>query len=598
MDGPDLGSVSLFSDLSAEARDFLEEWLEAVQLEPGAFFMRCGEAAERLFIVSQGCVRLVDESGRELALLRGSSVIGEADALSGGTYSIGAQAVTDVGVWVLPIGAVRQLVRRFPAELLTLERGLGFRPREALRGFAEWLADIEQFQGADAQELFRLADELEPMVLEPGEELEKRSQSGLVVVQNGEVEVQEGDEAPRVCDGCFLFVDRSMLVSGIPEVVGRVTARTLAWYLPASTWARLEQEGFGVFVRLLGEATDLQAAAGADEGATLVKAAPSGGGVSPRRDHGSFVSRVRAPFMGVKVRLALAALLAGSLLLAGTSSVYTYLSVGAAQAAARDLSWYRETAVAMTPLVLAESFTATPTFAPSPTPEPTGTPVASPTSVPPTDTPVPTDTAMPTDTPVPPTATPVPAATAILPSPRPVLEQGSQTDSAPTRANTPVPSANREGVEETGIEAYDEHGNVIALDALQRKYGFQIRRAEIQSGQQVFRVVALREVVGPATLVVKAGANRRVAFHWPGAPHQPNAGHDWDSRYEVGETNAEGEVGFGLGHGSYIKDVSAGGPHGVWVCSPVPSDAVFGLGMLGGTVHAHVDVEFQLVVAP
>jgi hypothetical protein len=153
------------------------------------------------------------------------------------------------------------------------------------------------------------------------------------------------------------------------------------------------------------------------------------------------------------------------------------------------------------------------------------------------------------------------------------------------------------------VAAYDKVGTATTVEALRAKYGFTVRpAAEVAPGAEVFRVAVLREKTGPATLVVRtmaggvADAGRKVAFSWPDAPAQPNTGHDWVNRYVTGATNENGDVGFGLGPGAYIQDIAQGGPHGVWVWSPsTASDAVFGLGMLGGTVHDHVDVEFALV---
>lgn len=150
---------------------------------------------------------------------------------------------------------------------------------------------------------------------------------------------------------------------------------------------------------------------------------------------------------------------------------------------------------------------------------------------------------------------------------------------------------------------FDREGREVPLATLRAKYGFTVRRAiNVAPGQEVFRVIALREKSGPATLVVRStvggrpDVGRRVAFAWPDAPPQQNTGRDWGNRYVIGETNANGDVGFGLGTGAYIRDVAVGGPHSVWVWSPsASSDAVFGLGMLGGTNHDHVDVEFALV---
>ena len=60
----------------------------------------------------------------------------------------------------------------------------------------------------------------------------------------------------------------------------------------------------------------------------------------------------------------------------------------------------------------------------------------------------------------------------------------------------------------------------------------------------------------------------------------------WETRAIHQFTDSNGYTGFGLGTGSYIKDVAEGGPHTIWVLSPsLSSDGLTGVGMLGGTNH-------------
>lgn len=140
------------------------------------------------------------------------------------------------------------------------------------------------------------------------------------------------------------------------------------------------------------------------------------------------------------------------------------------------------------------------------------------------------------------------------------------------------------------------------------KYAATFRRASVAEGEKTYRLVELWEKRGPATLIVKVldGSNdplneKPVAFHWPEAPvggDPPTTPHanDWYERFVWGKTNANGDVGFGLGTGAYIKFQNGkplGGPHAVWVRDPdVKSDIVEKLGMLPMTNHDHLEPVF------
>ena len=156
------------------------------------------------------------------------------------------------------------------------------------------------------------------------------------------------------------------------------------------------------------------------------------------------------------------------------------------------------------------------------------------------------------------------------------------------------------------IACYDWQGAATTLAALQAKYKVVVRRAEergpVAAGHEVFRVTALREKAGTTAVIARclradgdADAGRAVAGHWDGAPARDVPG-QWETNYEVGTTNALGEVAaITMGSGGVIGP--DGGPHAVWVVSPSTlSDCVDRIGWDGGTDHWHVDPQFTLTV--
>jgi len=156
------------------------------------------------------------------------------------------------------------------------------------------------------------------------------------------------------------------------------------------------------------------------------------------------------------------------------------------------------------------------------------------------------------------------------------------------------------------IRAYTWDGQETSVEALQARYAFEIKRATANPGSEVFRLTGIREKYGDAAQIARVlrpegpEDSRLVAWWWPDAPTQvpePVPG-EWERNYAVATTNAEGEVGPGMGTGAY-HDAGTPGPHAMWVVSPsAPSDAVYGLGMIVGTDHHHVDLEWTLVREP
>jgi hypothetical protein len=171
-------------------------------------------------------------------------------------------------------------------------------------------------------------------------------------------------------------------------------------------------------------------------------------------------------------------------------------------------------------------------------------------------------------------------------------------------AAVPNPAPVPDKGETLDIQAFDWQGNPTTVEALQAKYKFQIRRATQEPGKEVFRLSAIREKAGDTAVIARCrladGApdvSRHVAGYWPDAPARDVPG-QWYDRYEIGQTNASGEVtAITMGSGGVIRD--DGGPHAVWVVSPsTPSDCLDRIGWLGGTDHLHVNPEFTLVREP
>ena len=144
-------------------------------------------------------------------------------------------------------------------------------------------------------------------------------------------------------------------------------------------------------------------------------------------------------------------------------------------------------------------------------------------------------------------------------------------------------------------DVYDKDGARRDWDWLRDRFG-NVRFLDAGPGAK-FRLARVDVTEGPATLKARVlddqGAphgGQPVANNWPDntLPDLRNAGLMtlWKDRAVYQQTEPSGYTGFGIGPGSYIRDLAEGGPHTVWVLSPsLRSDGISGVGMLGGTNH-------------
>ena len=164
---------------------------------------------------------------------------------------------------------------------------------------------------------------------------------------------------------------------------------------------------------------------------------------------------------------------------------------------------------------------------------------------------------------------------------------------------------------------YDAAGNPRSLDWLRNKYGpFVIYNPPpLPEGEAAptWTITTLREKCNaPATVVAKTVDDLgdpvpgvKVAWYWPDAPADPDAGPIGcpfegitPARAVNGYSNASGDTGFAMGDGAYYyPDRGERGPHALWIHgSETRSDIFLGAGMLPGTNHDHIDVEYSLLI--
>jgi hypothetical protein len=157
------------------------------------------------------------------------------------------------------------------------------------------------------------------------------------------------------------------------------------------------------------------------------------------------------------------------------------------------------------------------------------------------------------------------------------------------------------------IDVFDRTGQQRDLAWLETNY--KVKVLDAGKGSK-FKLVRVDETEGPAVFIVdvrneegKPDVNRPVGNHWPGVEQDDN-GKDlrggglkslWKDHAIIQRTSSNGDTGFGFGSGDVMH--ADGGVHTLWVLSPsLPSDALSGVGWLGGTDHRGPNrLTFQIV---
>jgi len=154
-------------------------------------------------------------------------------------------------------------------------------------------------------------------------------------------------------------------------------------------------------------------------------------------------------------------------------------------------------------------------------------------------------------------------------------------------------------------KVFDHQGQEQDWDWLIATFGaVRMERVKVPVGvTKVYRIVKVQDMQGPGVQVVNVSDKEgnplegvRVTRYWPDAPELPawpRPTSMWRRRGVYGETNANGDIGFGMGQGDYYYEPRIGASS-VWVADETgPSDLISGLGMVGGTAHRHIDVYYQ-----
>jgi CRP-like cAMP-binding protein len=451
-------NAPLFSELTEAQRSAIGELMALQRFRAGEVIYSQGAVAAAMYLIKSGRVRLVTDQLAVMANLNAGSLFGDADLLSGRTYSTTAEAATDVTVWSLAAEDLTALMAEQPEIGRQLKLAAGISEDQ----FAErHLRRLALLNGLTQEQVREVAEHLQPEHFSAGQSIYRQGMPGdsLYLIEEGQISVQNRDPQGQARVWATLgsgeFFGETSMLTGEPHEADVIALTDV------SAWALTRSDFEALVLRFPSLALNLSRILGrrlresSERTVTSVKVTPAPIPVPVRRAPARVPATPAQPpkaepvtgavlglgkatesagswfgsrSTGAKLRMvAVVVLLIWLLGVAMPVAIISLLSGRSAPSAPRPISKapssYRDSVVMV---ALAEDLPldVTPTYTPWPTETPLPTATFTPTATP-TDTPIPTPTFTPTDTPVPPTATP---------RPRPVVRAAPPPQAAPAPA--------------------------------------------------------------------------------------------------------------------------------------------------------------------
>ena len=226
----------LFSGLAEDERNALDENFAQNQLTAAQPLFNAGDAADALYLVGTGFVRLVTPGGINLATLGPGSVLGEDSLFRSLPYDVSAVAVSDLEFWKLPDKKLRALILQRPALGLKLSNNFGSLIAQMQDYLVQQLARTTELSGVPGSSLQIVAGHLQPRRLATGQYLYRVGEPpvGLFLIENGAVDVQtEGADAIETFKRGDLLGAISLLTNKPSSSSVVATQDTELWMLPA-----------------------------------------------------------------------------------------------------------------------------------------------------------------------------------------------------------------------------------------------------------------------------------------------------------------------------------------------------------------------------
>jgi CRP-like cAMP-binding protein len=139
--GEMLKAIDLFAPLTGEERAELAARADERLFGQGETIVRQGDAGHSMFVISRGRVRVVEASGRELAVFAEGGYFGEMSMLTGQPRSASVEAIDECQVVVLTAASLREVALVNPDVVMRISTVVATRQADLDRQKAEAAAE-------------------------------------------------------------------------------------------------------------------------------------------------------------------------------------------------------------------------------------------------------------------------------------------------------------------------------------------------------------------------------------------------------------------------------------------------------------------------
>jgi len=179
-------------NLTEDEQELLAANFVSSQLSTDKSLFSTGDQSDSLYLLSEGFVRLENDSGQNLATLGPGSVLGEVSLFRNSLQEVSAQAVSDIQFWRLPDQKLRESILQKPSIGIKLSKNFGTMIAQMQDYLVARLGQTTELADMPQNTLRTLAAQLQSKEITTGQKLYSNGSApeGFFLLEDGSLEVR------------------------------------------------------------------------------------------------------------------------------------------------------------------------------------------------------------------------------------------------------------------------------------------------------------------------------------------------------------------------------------------------------------------------
>lgn len=206
-----LKAIPMFDGLADEELEILADNFVDSHYPKGAQLFKSGEQIDSLFVMEQGFVRLLANSGRALAVMGPGSILADDALFRGATQEVDAVVASELSAWKLSDHKLRAVFVRNPEIGIKISRNFGSLLVQMDDYLVERLSKINELSNLPRHTLHAIARNLQPRIVRTQAPLHRGGEMphGLFIVEHGAFEIRPdpmtpGQDVQRLQSGAII----------------------------------------------------------------------------------------------------------------------------------------------------------------------------------------------------------------------------------------------------------------------------------------------------------------------------------------------------------------------------------------------------------